>query len=90
MATPHVSGVISLLNKYYPTLSALELKDCVLGSCDRFWEEQESGMGFVAYNPQIFGQGRVNAVKAFRLADSMSQAKAAADLAKQLPAPVAA
>ncbi len=74
MATPHVSGILSLMNKYYPQLTALELKDCLIKSCDRFWEDNNHG---VAFKSELFGQGRVNAVAAFAEADNMVKSKAA-------------
>lgn len=74
MATPHVSGVLTLMSKSYPTLSALELKECLLNSCDKFWEDQPTN-AYVEYKPEIFGKGRVNAVRAFELAEAMSHAK---------------
>lgn len=79
MATPHVSGILTLLSKYYPTLNALELKDCLLNSCDRFWEDL-SAERRVDYKPEIFGKGRVNAVKAFELGEAMSKSKLQNDM----------
>jgi hypothetical protein len=72
MATPHVSGILVLLNKYYPNLSALDLKDCLAKSCDPFWKETSE----VPFNNTIHGCGRVNAVKAMELAEKLSQEKA--------------
>ncbi len=72
MATPHVSGILVLMNKYYPNLSATELKECLIKSCDPFWEEK----GEVPFNPSIHGWGRVNAVKAMEEAEKMSKEKA--------------
>ncbi len=74
MATPHVSGILSLMNKYYPQLSALELKDCLIRSCDKFWEDNNHG---VFFKPELFGQGRVNAVAAFSEAEKLVKVKAA-------------
>ena len=74
MATPHVSGILSLMNKYYPQLSAVELKDCLVRSCDKFWEDNSHG---VSFKPELFGQGRVNAVSAFAEAEKLVKTKAA-------------
>jgi hypothetical protein len=72
MATPHVSGILTLMSKYYPQLNAVELKDCLIQSCDQFWGDNNHGIEF---NPEIFGQGRVNAVKAFKVADELVKKK---------------
>lgn len=74
MATPHVSGILTLMNKYYPQLSAIELKDCLIRSCDKFWEDNTHG---VSFKPELFGQGRVNAVAAFAEAEKLIKIKAA-------------
>lgn len=81
MATPHVSGVLTLMGKYYPQLTALELKDCLIRSCDQFWEDNNHGIEF---KPEIFGQGRVNAVKAFQLAEELVKAKSSGQFMDQL------
>lgn len=74
MATPHVSGILTMMSKSYPTLSALELKDCLLNSCDKFWEDLPFNAQ-VEYKPERFGKGRVNAVRAFELAEALSHSK---------------
>lgn len=75
MATPHVSGVLGLMSKYYPTLTAIELKKCLLDSCDKFWEDLK--LTPEDMKPEIFGRGRVNAVKAMQVAEALSQSKVA-------------
>ncbi|MBW8309808.1 MAG: S8 family serine peptidase [Candidatus Paracaedibacteraceae bacterium] len=77
MATPHVSGILTLMSKYYPQLNAMELKDCLIQSCDQFWEDNNHG---IAFKPEIFGKGRVNAVKAFKLAKEVVEKKAAPNM----------
>lgn len=74
MATPHVSGILTMMSKAYPTLTALELKDCLLNSCDKFWEDLPIN-GQVDYKPERFGKGRVNAVRAFEVAEALSKSK---------------
>lgn len=71
MATPHVSGILVLMNKYFPNLSALELKECLSKSCDKFWEEGDP----VSYNSSVHGLGRVNAIRAMEEAQKMSESK---------------
>ncbi|AIK96380.1 hypothetical protein ID47_05985 [Candidatus Paracaedibacter acanthamoebae] len=74
MATPHVSGILALMSKYYPQLNAVELKDCLIQSCDQFWGDNNHGIEFKS---EIFGQGRVNAVRAFKVADELVKKKLA-------------
>ncbi len=76
MATPHVSGVLTLMSKYNPTLNALELKDCLLNSCDKFWEDLQ--LKPEDQKPEIFGRGRINAVNAMQRAEELSKSKIAA------------
>ena len=73
MATPHVSGILALANKYYPNLSAQELKACALKSCDDFWQ------GTIEYKPEVYGAGRINAVKVMAAAERLSTMKEASD-----------
>ncbi|WP_010297409.1 S8 family peptidase [Candidatus Odyssella thessalonicensis] len=73
MATPHVSGILTLMSKYYPQLNAVELKECLIRSCDPFWEDNNHGVDF---KPEIFGQGRVNAIRAFKAAEELIARKA--------------
>lgn len=72
MATPHVSGVLTIMSKYYPQLNAVELKECLIKSCDQFWVDNNHGIEF---KPEIFGQGRINAAKAFQLAEELVKLK---------------
>lgn len=67
MATPQVSAIIALLSKKYPTLTALDLKECVLRTADRFWAEEINKFSHI-YDPALHGRGRINAVAAFEYA----------------------
>lgn len=74
MATPHVSGILTLVNKYFPNLSSEELKYCALNSCDQFWLDPTAKVNH-SYSPEIFGAGRINAVKAMALAQEIERSK---------------
>lgn len=74
MATPHVSGVLVLMNKYYPNLTALELKACLTKTCDPFWEDSHNKFP-INYKADIYGLGRINAVRAFEEARRLSLMK---------------
>ncbi|WP_032113696.1 S8 family peptidase [Candidatus Paracaedibacter symbiosus] len=77
MATPHVSGLLALMNKYYPTLTALELKQCLTQTCDPFWEDVDNKFG-ADYKADVHGLGRINAVRAFEEAERLSKMNIAA------------
>lgn len=78
MATPHVSGIMTLMSKYYPNLSGIELKNCLLNSCDKFYEDLQLKPEDV--KPEIYGRGRVNAVQAMHDAEALSLSKKAAPI----------
>lgn len=76
MATPHVSGVLALMNKYYPNLTAIELKQCLTKTCDPFWEDANNKFS-IDYKADVYGVGRINAVRAFEAAERLSKMKQA-------------
>jgi hypothetical protein len=71
MATPHVSGILTLMSKYFPRLSAAELKECLIESCDPFWAEANNKFSH-EYDMHIHGKGRVNAEGAMAAAQRRS------------------
>ncbi|MBM3240916.1 T9SS type A sorting domain-containing protein [Candidatus Poribacteria bacterium] len=58
MASPHVAGVAALIMSVNPGLSDLEVKDCILNSVDAVPD----------LNGKVLTGGRLNAVKAVKLA----------------------
>lgn len=76
MATPHVSGVLALMNKYYPNLTALDLKTCLLNTCDPFWKDKHNKFS-ADYSADVYGLGRINAIRAFAEAKRLSLMKQA-------------
>lgn len=76
MAAPNVAGVAALIRSYYPKLSAVQVKQILIGSTTKISNEVE--VGGDPKNKQPFTNlsvsgGIVNAYNALKMADEMSK-----------------
>jgi Subtilase family len=74
MAAPHVTGIVALLAKSFPNLDMTEVKQVVLKTGDAFWADEGNKFD-KNYDASTHGMGRINALKAFQMAQQLSASK---------------